>query len=95
MTLVHGSDHRPLFSTGEVVVEAETGRIRRTSLELKYGPVVAQLTTDYGKVPALDMWVPLRFQERYEQKRNGGRELIVCVARYTNYRRFEVNVRIR
>ena len=57
--------------------------------------MVAQLTTDYAKAPALDMLVPVRFQERYEQGRGNAHELIVCVARYTNYRRFEVNVRIR
>jgi hypothetical protein len=94
-TLVHGTDHRPVYSTGEIVVEAETGRIRRTSLELKYGPVVAQLSTDYAKVPAVDMWVPVRFQERYEQTRKDLREVIVCEARYTNHRRFEVQTRIR
>lgn len=94
-TLVHGSDHQPVYSTGELVVEAQTGRIRRTSLELEYGPVLAQLSTDYAKVPTLDMWVPIRFQERYEQKQKNAREVIVCDARYTNYRRFEVQIRIR
>jgi hypothetical protein len=94
-TIVHSLDDKPVYATGEVSVEAETGRIRRTQLDLKYGPVVAQLTTEYAKAAALDMWVPIRFQERYEQKQKNAREVIVCEARYTNHRRFEVNVRIR
>jgi hypothetical protein len=94
-TIVHSLDGRPVYSTGELVIEAATGRIRRTSLDLKYGPVIAQLTTDYAKASSLDMWVPVRFQERYEQTQKKAREVIVCEARYTNHRRFEVNVRIR
>jgi hypothetical protein len=94
-TLVHGMNHEPVYSTGEIVVEADTGRIRRSSLDLKYNGVVAHLGTDYAKVSSLDMWVPVRFQERYEQKHKDSREVIVCEARYTNHRRFEVNVRIR
>ena len=94
-TLVHGFNYQPVYSTGAIVVEAGSGRVRQTRLELKYGPVFAQLTTDYAKAPALDMFVPVRFQERYEQGRGTRHELIVCDARYSNHRRFEVNVRIR
>jgi hypothetical protein len=61
--------------------------------------VVAQLTTVYASVPALGLWVPVRFQERYEQTqfRNtlNAHEVIVCDAHYTNHRRFEVTVRIK
>jgi hypothetical protein len=92
---VHGFNYERVYSTGEIVVEAGTGRIRRTLLELKYGPVVAQLTTDYARAPTLDMFVPIRLHERYEQGRGNRHELIVCDARYSNHRRFEVNVRIR
>ena len=45
-TLVRGVDGSHLFSTGELQIEAGTGRIRRTVIQFAYGPVIAQLTTD-------------------------------------------------
>jgi hypothetical protein len=90
-TLVRGVDGSPLFSTGEVQVEAATGRIRRTLIQFAYGPVIAQLTTTFARDPRLDMWVPSRFAERYERT-NPNREVIVCEATYTNYRKFDVKV---
>ena len=41
------------------------------------------------------MWVPSVFTERYERDSRSGRELIVCEAKYSNYRRFEVTGRIK
>lgn len=93
-TLIRAIDGPPVFSTGEVTVEAGTGRIRRTTIEMKHGPIVAVLTTDYALDPKLDMWVPATFTERYDQKKNP-RQQIFCEARYTNYRRFDVTSRIR
>ena len=93
-TLIRAVDGQPVFSTGEVTVEARTGRIRRTTIEMRHGPIVAVLTTDYALDPKLDMWVPAMFTERYDQKKSP-RQQILCEARYTNYRRFDVTSRIR
>lgn len=93
-TLVRGVDGSPLFSTGELQVEARTGRVRRTLIQFAYGPVTAQLTTTYVREPKLDMWVPSVFAERYERAK-GGREVIFCEATYTNYRKFDVKVIVR
>jgi len=93
-TIVHGTDGREVFSTGEIVLEAGAGRIRRTSLQFKFGAITAALTTEFALDPKLAMWVPSIFNERYE-KAGRGRELVVGEARYTNYRRFEVNARIK
>jgi hypothetical protein len=93
-TLVRGIDGSSLFSTGELQVEAGTGRIRRTVIQVAYGPVIAQLTTTYAREPQLDMWVPSVFVERYERTKSG-REVILCEATYTNYRKFDVKVIVR
>jgi hypothetical protein len=89
-TLVRASG-RELYSKGEMVIEAETGRIRRTSMELTYGDIRARLTSIYARNPDLNLWLPATFVERYE--RGSRRELISCVATYTNWRRFGVDVK--
>ena len=94
-TLVRGVNGTQVFSTGELAIEAGTGRIRRSFMRLTYGSVIAQLTTQYAREAKLDLWVPAVFSERYEQTRKDLREVIVCEATYTNYRRFDVKVRIR
>ncbi len=90
-TLVRGIDGSPLFSNGELQLEAGSGRIRRTLIRFTYGPVTAQLTTTYAREPQLDMWVPSIFAERYERSK-GVREVVFCEAKYTNYRKFDVRV---
>ena len=93
-TLVRGLDGRDVYSTGELVVEAGTGRIRRTFMQFTYDSIVAQLTTVYVHDPKLDLWVPATFTERYERTRPGY-ELILCQASYADWRRFEVQVFVR
>ena len=93
-TLVRGVDGSDLFSTGELQIEAGTGRIRRTAIRFVYGPVIARLTTTYAPEPKLDTWVPSVFAERYERTK-GGREVIFCEATYTNYRKFDVRVIVK
>jgi hypothetical protein len=89
-TLVRASG-RELYSKGEMVIEAETGRIRRTSMELTYNDIHARLTSFYARNADLNLWLPATFVERYE--RGSRRELISCVATYTNWRRFDVDVK--
>jgi hypothetical protein len=93
-TLVRGVDGRDLFSSGELQIEAGTGRIRRTAIHFTYGPVSADLTTTYARDPKLDVWVPSDFEERYERTK-GNREVIVCEATYSNYRKFDVKVIVK
>ena len=94
-TLVRGVSLEPAFSRGEVVLDT-SGRVRQTTFRLDAGARV-ELTTEYAPDERLGMWVPAVFRERYERGRMGSRkhELIVCEARYTNYRRFDVTTRIK
>jgi hypothetical protein len=93
-TLVRGVDGSYVFSNGELQVESNTGRVRRTFMQFAYGPVIAQLTTSYARDPKLDTWVPSVFAERYERSK-GPREVIFCDASYTNYRKFDVRVIVK
>ena len=93
-TLVRGVDGRDVYSTGELTVEAGTGRIHRTSIRFTYQSIIARLTTTYASDDKLDLWVPVALEERYERT-EAPRETITCEASYTDWRRFEVRVRIR
>jgi len=69
--------------------------------------MTAELTTTYAPEARLGMWVPVSFAERYQ---SGAKiaitpdprfnlpttfEEIRCLAKYANYRRFEVKVIIK
>ena len=105
--LIRDLSLRPVFSQGELLVEAGTGRIRRALLKAKIGGVQVELTTNYVADPRLGMWVPALFRERYEDgidaggarsrllTSSGQYEEIICEAKYTNFRRFETLARIK
>jgi hypothetical protein len=93
-TLVRDGDNRPVYSRGDVTIDAATGRVERTTIELLDDNVLARLTTTYALDEKVDMWVPVTFAERYERT-SRDREVIICEAAYTNYRRFEVTARVK
>ena len=93
-TLVRGRTGQ-LFGKGELVIDASTGRVERTTLQFKDGDIVARLSTEYAPDDRLKLWVPSVFTEHYEGNPSGGREVIDCEAQYTNYRRFDVTGRIK
>jgi len=94
-TLIRSARGTPLYAKGELTIDAETGRIERTQIELVDAGILARLTTVYAPDEKLAMWVPVSFTERYERTRGHEREVIMCEARYTNYRRFYVIGRIK
>jgi hypothetical protein len=91
-TLVRGPDGS-MPASGEIVVEAGTGVVRRTRFELDHAGVKVRMTTNYAREPKLGLWLPETFTERYETSPT--QELVLCEATYSNYRRFEVNARIK
>ncbi len=103
-TLIRGATKGNVFSKGELILDAATGRVTRTTFTGKIGPVEMELTTVYAADDRLDMWVPVLFRERYQYSgtadgangRSGAaeREEIVCEAKYSNFRRFETSARI-
>jgi hypothetical protein len=85
--------NRPVFSSGEIVMEAESGRIRHTTIGVT-GTVTARLETTFAPDQNVGLWVPVRFAERYTVGSKGEEDVTACDSTYTNYRRFDVTVRI-
>ena len=96
-TLIHGLNGVDVFSKGELVVEAATGRVRQTTLEMSTGIVRAKLTTTFVEDTRLDIWVPNALTERYTDQVDirHAYETTICESKYSNYRRFDVQVRIK
>jgi len=95
-TLIANEVSGAVYSKGTFVVEAGTGRIRSTTMELEDGRIKVRLSTTYAPEERLGLWVPVSFSERYERNdRTGPHEVVVCESVYTNYRRFEVTGRIK
>jgi hypothetical protein len=94
-TLVRSGSGAFLYSRGTMTIDALTGRVERTEIEIRSDNVLSRLTTEYAPDEKLKLWVPTVFRERYEHASGGERELIRCEARFTNYRRFEVTGRIK
>lgn len=104
-TLIQSLDGKPVFARGEITVERDTGRVRRTLLALEIGSVQMTLSTTYAGDARLNMLVPVRFGEHYQdgirtnaQSRMASGDVyeeIVCEAKYSNFRRFEVKAIIR
>lgn len=98
-TLIRDVTYGPVYSKGELDIEAGSGTIRRARLTASVGPMRVELTTTYEPDERLGIWVPVSFREHYLAGRRRGslteREEIVCEATYDNYRRFETSIRIK
>lgn len=91
--IVSSRQDGPVFSKGQIVLEPDTGRIRKTVLKFKHKGISAELTTTYQNDEHLHLWLPATFAEKYTA--DEPREQDLCESVYTNYRRFEVSVRIK
>ncbi len=94
-TLVRGSDGSQIFATGEMTIEATTGRLRQTTITLKDVGTQASMTTVFAEHEIVQLWLPRFLTERYEHTTSRLRELVVAESAYTNYRRFGVSVIIK
>jgi len=92
-TLVRGPEGS-MPAKGELLIEAGTGVIRRTKFELDRDGVKVRLTTEYAPDARLGLWLPTIFTERYDSSEEP-REIVVCEATYSNYRRFDVTAKIK
>ncbi len=94
-TLVRGTTHNPVYSKGEITIDADTGRVRRTVITFRDDTIEARLATDYRPDDRLGLWVPSELTEQYDSRDRKRPEVTTCTATYTNYRRFEVTGRIK
>jgi hypothetical protein len=93
---VNGSD---MPASGTLGIDPESGRILRTEFTTEKAAthVRARITVDYEPDAKLGVWVPREMTEDYHAGKPNSvdEQTIHCVAKYSNYRRFEVTVRIR
>ena len=86
---VRGPGNKPLPSSGRVWLEPASGRILRTELVVD---VLGRprVTTDFGYVPAVDAWAPIRMEDRFD----GPAERVSGLATYIKHRAFRTAGRI-
>jgi len=99
-TLIRTPQGAPVPTEGSIWVEAETGTIVRTRVQMtKFGPPAAgarqgtgaaEIDVTYQRIAELDMWLPATMKEVYE-----GQFRVTGDAKYTNYRQFQTSVRIK
>lgn len=93
-TLIMNVDGTPAPSVGAFVVDAATGRIEKSELRVKLGPVSATLTTTYRAEPKLKLWVPVQFDELYVEEARRPQK-VVAKSVYSDFSRFDVEVKIK
>jgi hypothetical protein len=90
-------DNRDALSTGTIWL-TPSGVVVRTKIAITDPPSRLRLTMEvtHRRDAKLGGWLPVRMEETYSQRREGGtvREEIDCQATYANYRRFETSARI-
>lgn len=98
-TLIRSPDGREMPAKGAIWIHPTSGRVLRTDLatEDPQTHVRARLAVDYRPNGKLGLWVPVEMTEDYHVGRPNSfdEQNIHCVARYSNFRRFEVRARIR
>jgi formylglycine-generating enzyme required for sulfatase activity len=86
-TFVHGLRDLDIPSTGRYWIDAGTGRIIRSELELTTQGVRARLTTSFRIDERFQIDVPFEMREQYFLDRSQ----VTATATYTRFRRFDVN----
>lgn len=98
-TLIRDVDGSDMPASGTLWVDPATGRVLRTDLatEKRATHLRARIVVTYQPDAKLGQWVPAEMTEDYHAGRPNSfdEQTIHCVATYSNYRRFEVTVRIR
>jgi hypothetical protein len=89
-TIIHAGDGTSVVSRGLVDIDPATGEVLRTELTVHIDNLDYTLVTRFGRVPSMEMRVPVSLEERYVTPSG----TITGVATYDNYRRFETSARI-
>jgi hypothetical protein len=92
-SLVQGAKGETLYSTGNVWVDPETGRVLQTEFEVE-NPFAAyrikgRIAVTYGAGKKAQILVPTVMLEHYESTYH----TVDCRADYSNFRPFEVDVK--
>jgi hypothetical protein len=76
-------------STGRFWLDEATGAIRRTELDVVDPRVEAHIKVAYRLDDGLALWVPVRMEERYRDRRTTSE--VRGTATYSRFRKFQVN----
>jgi hypothetical protein len=80
-----------VLSIGAIWVRPSDGTVVRANLKLTTATLLAvEITVDFQRDPKLELWVPARMEERYDDYRTS----TTCSARYSNFRQFETSGRL-
>jgi len=89
-TLTRGLNGEPLFSTGTLWIEANSGRVLKTQIKVSnpysQHPVTGEIDVTYSEEKQLGMLVPSEMSERYESLVN----IVTTEATYSKFRKFNV-----
>lgn len=94
-TLIRGSDGAPIFTKGTLVLNAGTGELHRSQIDMRDRRTSASLTTTFEYVDKLKLRLPATMDEAYRHEAPDRGEIVNAASRYSNYREFSVSVRIR
>jgi formylglycine-generating enzyme required for sulfatase activity len=86
--MIHGEAGRDLMAHGRLWVDATTGRVLKTELQVEQPAIRAMVTTTFRLEDTSGIAVPQEMRERYSFA-NGNR--VNTVATYGRFRRFDVN----
>ncbi len=105
-TLIRDLALESVPAAGEFTVDAITGSVRHSLLNVTLGTMSVELETTYVLNTKLELWAPSRFVEHYRdivpvpssphnERRSSGIDEVLCESIYTNVRRFETTSRIK
>jgi hypothetical protein len=96
-TIVRTTTGRDVPLAGALSIAVDDGRLLRATVEADV-PIRSELEFTWRRDAVVNAWVPAMMRERYRKVRDTTARTtydIVAVARYSNYRRFVVDVRIK
>lgn len=97
-TIVRSAGRNDVPLRGRLWIAPDTGVLHRARLEMD-SPVKSQLELVWRRDGNIGAWAPAEMRERYSRVRGGAAVRrpydIMGTAKYTNYRRFGVEVRIK
>ena len=85
--MIHGEGNRDLFAHGRLWIDARTGRVLKTELQVEQPTVRARVTTTFRMDARFEVAVPGEMREQYTLA-NGN--TIKTIASYGRFRRFDV-----
>jgi len=98
-TIIRTPQHKDVPATGRVWAEPGSGRVVRTELRVsKFAPEAnestAKISVDYRFEQRLELWVPVEMREEYVAVSGRSESRTVCLAKYSNFRRFTTEGRL-